>query len=945
MKDLATGLDDVPGLDFVEIVTDTPANGSASPGRGGKRPTEEPAQARPGTSGKQNNGRKRTPRKPRAAKPARGTAARPQPNAGAGTANGTKAPAGSKPPADQPHANGQKPAAAQPQSAIRKPAAAQPRSAARKPAAGPRQGTASKPAGGPQRGGSRPSPGAARSTADGSSQATERKPADASPQGPGQRQAAGSPQGGGQKPATGSGTGPLPAAGAQAAGTAHPGTTAHPVTTHPATTAHPVTTAHPATGAHPGTAAPPPLPKRPVPAAPPGRPNFGARPGQGPTPAAAPAVAAAPKPSAAGAANRTATRPVGAAPVAPGQGPAPAESVPPEEAVLDEELEELEEDLAKRRVPRRALLQAALIGGAGIAALPLLAVISRLTKPGPKPLALVYPLNDDWLFGGEYERGTEAADYDDTSFTQVTVPHSVAALSWRNWDPRAWQGIWIYRRHFNSTQLPGVADKQNRVFADFDGIMVNSTVIFNDQVIATHQGGYLPFQVELTGHVQRGANVLSVIVDSRAIAVPPMVSGTWAGNYDFLQPGGIYRDVNLRVVPRVYVSDLYAAPADVLSAQPRLDVQVTIDAAVKSLHPATLQVDLLDATDGSRLATTSHTVTINEPGVSVTKLAMSGLTGIKLWSPASPNLYNVQATLIIPEGQAHLATTRTGFRDARFRQDGFYLNGQRLQLFGLDRHQLYPYTGMAMPARAQRKDAEIIKTQFNCNMVRCSHYPQSPHFLDACDELGLMVWEEAPGWDHVSTSREWQDLVIQNVRDMVTRDRSRPSVIVWGTRLNETHKYPALWAATRQAAAELDPSRPSSGAMDDRNMNYWAEDVFGFNDYSFSKITGNAELQPPMPGVPYLVTEAVGVVEAQPEHFTWTDPPALLAKQGALHAQAHNLAAASQAYSGLIAWCAFDYGSLQGRLPSSGRASPIRSACPSQPPASTSRRSTPRSSP
>jgi len=665
---------------------------------------------------------------------------------------------------------------------------------------------------------------------------------------------------------------------------------------------------HPGTSSQPGTAAPPPLPKRPVPAWHPER------------PAQSHTVHTGHTGHATATASRTATRPAGAVPVAPGpvapgpgQGAPPAETVPPEEVVLDEELEELEEDLGKRRLPRRALLQAALIGGAGIAALPLLAVISRLTKSGPKPLALTYPLNDGWLFGGEYQPGTEATGYDDTSFAPVTIPHCVTTLSWRNWNPHIWQNIWIYRRHIDSDQLPGIAAKTNRVFAHFDGVMVNSTVIFNDQVIGTHQGGYLPFQVELTGHVKHGTNVLSVAVDSRAVAVPPMVSGTWAGNYDFLQPGGIYRDVNLRVVPQVYVSDVYAAPADVLSAQPRLDVQVTIDAAVKSRHPATLQVDLLDATDGSRVATATKTITIDQPGVTTTALTMTGLGGIKLWSVTSPNLYTVQATVTVPGVGAHLATTRTGFRDARFRPDGFYLNGKRLQIFGLDRHQLFPYTGMAMPARAQRKDAQLIKTEFNCNMVRCSHYPQSPHFLDACDELGLLVWEEAPGWDHVSHAREWQDLVIQNVRDMVTRDRSRPSVIVWGTRLNETHKYPALWAATRQAAAELDPARPSSGAMDDRNMDDWAEDVFGFNDYSFSKVTGNAELQPPVPGVPYLITESVGVVEAQPEHFTWTDPPALLAKQGALHAQVHSLAAAEPAYAGLIAWAAFDYGSLQGR--------------------------------
>ena len=194
---------------------------------------------------------------------------------------------------------------------------------------------------------------------------------------------------------------------------------------------------------------------------------------------------------------------------------------------------------------------------------------------------------------------------------------------------------------------------------------------------------------------------------------------------------------------------------------------------------------------------------------------------------------------------SHVLTRRIGFREASFQPDGFYLNGRRLQLFGLNRHQLYPYAGMAMPARVQRKDAEILKNEFNCNMVRCSHYPQSPHFLDACDELGLLVWEEAPGWHNVSTSPAWQDLVVQNVRDMVTRDRSRPSVVIWGTRLNETPDFPGLWAATRQAARELDSSRPSSGAMAFHQDVSWNEDVFAYNDYGTDPKTGNIALRPP----------------------------------------------------------------------------------------------------
>ena len=289
---------------------------------------------------------------------------------------------------------------------------------------------------------------------------------------------------------------------------------------------------------------------------------------------------------------------------------------------------------------------------------------------------------------------------------------------------------------------------------------------------------------------------------------------------------------------------------------------------------------------------------------SVTALSLTGLGEIQLWSP-SPALYELTATVTVPGTGTHSVRQRIEICEATFRPDGFFLNGQRLKIFGLDRHQLFPYTGMAMPARIQRQDAEIIKNDFNCNMVRCSHYPQSPHFLDVCDELGLMVWEETPGWHHVG-SAAWQDIVLANVRDMVIRDRSRPSVIIWGTRLNETSDHPGLYRRTRQIAKDLDGSRPSPGAMDHQSTRSWDEDVFAYNDYGISA-AGHYRLRPPLPHVPYLITESVGVELPRPRHYRWTDPPALLAQQAVYHAQAHDIAQSDARYAGLIAWVAFDY--------------------------------------
>ena len=215
---------------------------------------------------------------------------------------------------------------------------------------------------------------------------------------------------------------------------------------------------------------------------------------------------------------------------------------------------------------------------------------------------------------------------------------------------------------------------------------------------------------------------------------------------------------------------------------------------------------------------------------------------------------------------------------------------------------------MAMAARLQRRDAEILKHDLNCNMVRCAHYPPSPHFLDACDELGLMVWEEPPGWQYVGGAA-WQEQAVRDVAGMVTRDRSRPSVIVWATRLNETADYPGLYARTRRIAGELDGSRQTSGAMAHRSAARWDEDVFAYNDYHARR--GSARLLPPLPGVPYLISEAVGALSGR-SAYRWIDTGAVLATQALLHAQVHNCARSDARYAGLLGWAGFDYASLNG---------------------------------
>jgi beta-galactosidase len=403
---------------------------------------------------------------------------------------------------------------------------------------------------------------------------------------------------------------------------------------------------------------------------------------------------------------------------------------------------------SRRAVLHGGALGAALMTWRSLGPSPLAAGTRAVVAAG-QPAARSYDFNRDWLFGGEYVPGTEQPGHADGSFTPVTVPHTVVPLSWSEWDHTTWEKVFIYRKHFTGAGLTS-----GRVFADFDAVMGNAAVWVNGVSVASHCGGYLPFSAELTGHLRPGDNVLAVVVDARWLDVPPANPAAGAAAIDYLQPGGIYRDVRLRVVPAVYIADVFAKPVSVLDpGRRRLQIQVTLDAPAGLAGDLPLSAELLDGS--AVVATAAGQITVTATGKPVTTMSVTGLDGVELWSPDSPKLYTLRTTLRAPG--THTYEVTIGFRKAVFAPDGFYLNGERLTIFGLNRHQHFPFLGLAACGRLQRRDAEILKYELNCNMVRCSHYPQSPHFLDACDELGLMVWERPAGttWATTPSSRSW----------------------------------------------------------------------------------------------------------------------------------------------------------------------------------------------
>ncbi|MBV9435085.1 MAG: glycoside hydrolase family 2 protein, partial [Acidobacteria bacterium] len=240
---------------------------------------------------------------------------------------------------------------------------------------------------------------------------------------------------------------------------------------------------------------------------------------------------------------------------------------------------------------------------------------------------------------------------------------------------------------------------------------------------------------------------------------------------------------------------------------------------------------------------------------------------------------------------------RVGFREARFTDHGFELNGKVVKLRGLDRHQTFPWVGQAMPARAQTGDAYVLKRELKCNIVRTSHYPQSPAFLDACDELGLLVFEEIPGWQHVGDEK-WQELAIDNVGRMIRRDWNHPSIILWGVRINESHDYHDFYTKTNALAHSLDGSRQTGGVRYYYESEF-LEDVFTMNDFGFP-------LKPPNHPL-YLNTEFVG--HTYPTKMD--DSGERLAEHIRRHARVHNQLATNAQYAGGLGWCAFDYDTHQ----------------------------------
>jgi beta-galactosidase len=375
---------------------------------------------------------------------------------------------------------------------------------------------------------------------------------------------------------------------------------------------------------------------------------------------------------------------------------------------------------------------------------------------------------------------------DDSKWELVTLPHTpqIEPLVMN----KQWQGIAWYRKHLDIEKN----DTGKKIFLKFEGAMQVADVWVNGNHKITHFGGYLPFTIDISDIIKGGDNVIAVKLDNRENQeVPP---GKPINTLDFYFYGGLYRDVDLIETDKLHINETYLSnrvagggifvnteKADstsaVLSVKTEVKNEYKVEKAIK------IRQTLLNKEGKEIVSKESEEITLaSEKSEEITQNL--DLTNPTLWSTVNPFLYTLKTEVLLSNQTVDVIETSVGIRKIELKNDGFYLNGKKFFIRGTNRHQEYPYIGYALSDEAQYRDAVKIKSA-GFDFVRCSHYPQSEAFLNACDELGILVMDCIPGWQFMGDS-VFRKNSLNDCRNLVRRDRNHPSIVFWEVSLNET---------------------------------------------------------------------------------------------------------------------------------------------------------------
>ncbi|MFV0380222.1 MAG: glycoside hydrolase family 2 protein [Anaerorhabdus sp.] len=498
-----------------------------------------------------------------------------------------------------------------------------------------------------------------------------------------------------------------------------------------------------------------------------------------------------------------------------------------------------------------------------------------------------YNLNYGWDYA------TEIA-YKKDEWIKVNIPHTNLEIPYNYVNEKSYQ----FKSYYKKKIMIDKDYSDKRYLLKFDGVMLEAEVFVNDKLVGSHKGGYTPFCFDITEFINFSIeNDVLVCVDSNE---NPNIA-PFGFVVDYLTYGGMYREVFLDVVDNLYIENCHLIFKDTKSKQKKINMDLFLT-NINNYDKCNLEMSI--EKDGELIRKFTKDIEIDQAINSRKTLEFTLEDDVLLWNLNSPVLYDFKISIKTSDSE-DTKLIRTGFREVEFKDDGFYLNGSKIKLRGLNRHQSFPYVGYAMPKNAQEKDADILKYDLGLNVVRSSHYPPSDHFLNRCDEIGLLVFDEIPGWQYVSQrDGEWCDNTLIQVEEMIKKDFNHPSVFIWGVRINESQDCDELYKKTNLLAKSLDSSRPTGGVRCFAGSKL-LEDVYTYNDFIYNggKVILDKRKKIAKSKVPYLVTEYNGHMFPTKRH----DSQGRRVEHSLRHLNVINRMMGDNEISGAIGWCMNDY--------------------------------------
>jgi len=421
-------------------------------------------------------------------------------------------------------------------------------------------------------------------------------------------------------------------------------------------------------------------------------------------------------------------------------------------------------------------------------------------------------LDQGWKF---YLGNPKAKNYrknlDDSNWEIVNVPHTLklTSLTLDGLEDEKTQLVFHRKVGWYRKNIK-IENSNKKVFLEFEGAHQVTNLWVNEQHVGEHAiGGYTPFHFDITSYVDKGNdNQITLLVDNRRNEMIPPDPGP----FDFVKFSGLYRDLYVVETNPVHVTfNWETLNSGVHIMTPSIDpvnknATINIKTAVKNETVKTTDCKLVTRVidkKGVVVLRVTNTAKI-VPGQEYQFNQIGSLEDdVHFWNIDNPYLYRVNSVVIIDNKEIDFVETKIGLR--KFEQDpirGFLLNNKPIELIGANRHQQYPYIGDAVPNSLHYKDMLQFK-EYGFNVMRTAHYPQDDALLQACDELGILVYEEAPTWVSISDKEQWWSNLENAARTMVRNHRNHPSVIMWGAGVNHRGYVPRIHNTIKQE----DPNR------------------------------------------------------------------------------------------------------------------------------------------